>query len=109
MPGKLTLYPPQRASRFLVLREGESLKIGRDPACDLVLEDARVSKRQAHLRWTGAGWVLEDLGSKNGTTVNGKIPTGTELQDGDAINLRGLSARFERLSAAQAGTLDSQR
>src|SRR5258708_28007952 len=109
MPGKLTLYPPQRASRFLVLREGDTLEIGRDPACDLVLEDPRVSKRQARLRWTGAGWALEDLGSKNGTLVNGQVPSGAELQDGDSISLGGLMGRFERLSAAHAATLDSQR
>ncbi|HKC11017.1 MAG TPA: FHA domain-containing protein [Vicinamibacteria bacterium] len=109
MPGKLTLYPPQRASRFLVLREGETLEIGRDPACDLVLEDPRVSKRQARLLWTGAGWALEDLGSKNGTLVNGEAPSRAELQDGDSISLGGLMGRFERLSAAQAATLDSQR
>src|SRR5258708_9293556 len=108
MPGKLTLYPPQRASRFLLLREGETLEIGRDPTCDLVLEDARVSKHQARLFWTGKGWALEDLGSKNGTTVNGEVPAGTELQDGDSISLGGLMARFERLTAAQAATLDSQ-
>jgi adenylate cyclase len=109
MPGKLTLYPPQRASRFLVLREGETLEIGRDLTCDLVLEDARVSKRQARLLWTGTGWVLEDRASKNGTTVNGEVPAGAELEDGDSISLGGLMARFERLTAAQAATLDSQR
>ncbi|HXB57354.1 MAG TPA: FHA domain-containing protein [Vicinamibacteria bacterium] len=109
MPGKLTLYPPQRASRFLILRDEESLEIGRDTTCDLVLEDARVSKRQARLRWTGGGWALEDVGSKNGTLVNGKDPAGAALQDGDWISLGGLMARFERLTAAQAATLDSQR
>jgi adenylate cyclase len=109
MPGKLTLYPPQRASRFVVLREGETLEIGRDPTCDLVLEDARVSKRQARLQWTGTGWALGDLGSKNGTLVNGGVPLGAALQDGDFISLGGLMASFERLTAAQAATLDSER
>jgi hypothetical protein len=109
MPGKLTLYPPQRASRFLILRDAETLEIGRDTTCDLVLEDARVSKHQARLHWTGEGWRLEDLGSKNGTLVNGEVPAGAELQEGDWISLGGLMARFERLTAAQAATLDSQR
>jgi hypothetical protein len=109
MPGKLTLYPPQRASRFLILRDAETLEIGRDATCDLVLEDARVSKHQARLSWTGEGWRLEDLGSKNGTLVNGDVPAGAELQEGDWISLGGLMARFERLTAAQAATLDSQR
>ena len=47
MPAKLTLHPPERASRFLVIRDGESLVVGRDPACGLVLKDPRVSKRHA--------------------------------------------------------------
>ncbi len=55
MPGKLTLYPAQRASRSLVIRDGETLEIGRDPQCGLVLEDTRVSKRHARLRWSPPG------------------------------------------------------
>ena len=39
MPAKLILYPPQRAPRFLVLGDGETLEIGRDPVCGLVVED----------------------------------------------------------------------
>jgi hypothetical protein len=109
MPAKLTLHPPQRATRFLLLRDGESLEIGRDPECGLVLEDSRVSKRHARLRWTGSGWALQDLGSKNGTTVNGAPPAAGDLGDGDWISLGGLLGRFERLTAARAATLESER
>jgi pSer/pThr/pTyr-binding forkhead associated (FHA) protein len=109
MPAKLTLHPPQRASRFLIIRDGESLVVGRDPGCELVIEDPRVSKRHARLGWCDSGWTLEDLGSKNGTTVNGEPATGTELRDGEAISFGGLAARFERLTAAQAATLDMER
>lgn len=109
MPAKLILYPPQRAPRFLVLGDGETLEIGRDPVCGLVVEDPRVSKRHARLRWTGAGWALEDLGSKNGTTLNAEPASGAELRDGDSLSLGGLPARFERLTAAQAATLESER
>jgi phosphoserine phosphatase RsbU/P len=109
MPAKLTLYPPQRASRSLTIRDGESLVVGRDPGCALVIEDPRVSKRHAQLLWSDPGWTLEDLGSKNGTTVNGAPAARAELRDGDAISFGGLSGRFERLSAAQAATLDMER
>jgi hypothetical protein len=109
MPAKLTLHPPQRASRFLIIRDGESLVVGRDPGCALVIEDARVSKRHAQLLWTDPGWTLEDLGSKNGTTVNGQPAVRAELRDGDAISFGGLSGSFERLSAAQASALDMER
>jgi hypothetical protein len=111
MPAKLTLHPPQRAPRLLVLHDGETVEIGRDAACGLIVEDRRVSKRHARLRWTGSGWLLEDLGSKNGTTLNGAPlgPTGPELREGDWICLGGLMARFEHLTAAQAANLDSER
>ncbi|HSB62399.1 MAG TPA: GAF domain-containing protein [Vicinamibacteria bacterium] len=110
MPGKLTLHPPRRAARFLLIRDGETLEIGRDPLCGLVLEDPRVSKRHARLRWTGSGWVLEDRGSRNGTAVNGEPARGSaELRDGDWVSFGGLLGRFERISAVQAANLDSER
>lgn len=111
MPAKLTLHPPQRAPRFLIVRDGETMDIGRDPTCGLVVDDIRVSKRHARLLWTGGGWRIEDLGSKNGTTVNGAPPasSGTELRDGDWICLGGLMAGFQHLSATQAANLDSER
>jgi hypothetical protein len=109
MPAKLTLHPPQRAARFLIIRDGESLVIGRDPGCELVIEDPRVSKRHARLGWRESGWTLEDLGSKNGTTLNGEPAGGAEVRDGDAISFGGLAGRFERLTAAQAARLDMER
>jgi GAF domain-containing protein/FHA domain-containing protein len=109
MPGKLTLFPAQRAPRFLVLNDGEGLEVGRDPMCGLVIEDKRISKRHARLSWTGAGWRLEDLDSKNGTTVNGQPVRTADLNDRDWISFGGLIARFDRLTAAQAATLESQR
>jgi len=110
MPAKLTLFPSQRAPRLLVLRDGETLEVGRDPRSDLVIEDRRVSKRHARLRWAGQGWAVEDLGSKNGTTVNGEPPLpGAELRNRDWISFGGLVGSFETLTAAQAATLDSER
>ena len=58
-PGALLLLKPENT-------------LGADPANDLVLGDKLVSGRHARLRWDGAGWWLEDLGSKNGTFVNGQ-------------------------------------
>ncbi len=108
MPAKLTLYPAKRAPRFRIIQDGEALEIGRDLACSLVLEDSRVSRHHARLSWTGAGWTLDDLASKNGTTVNGQPATGAELGDGDWITFGGLMARFENLTAEQAANLSAQ-
>lgn len=109
MPAKLTLHPPQRASRFLVVRDGESLLVGRDVDCGLVLEDPRVSKRHARLAWIGSGWVLEDLQSKNGTSVNGAPATGQELGSGDWVSFGGIPGRFERLSEDALRRLELER
>jgi hypothetical protein len=48
------------------------VRIGRSLDNDVVLADARVSRYHAHLRWDGKRWVLQDLGSTNGTQVAGK-------------------------------------
>ena len=109
MPAKLTLHPPERAARFLIMREGESLVVGRDPSCGLVLEDPRVSKRHARLEWNGKGWSLEDLGSKNGTWVDGAPVSGAPLTDNQWISFGGLPARFERISEQELEGLAWQR
>src|SRR5262245_46676079 len=62
--------------------------IGRDPACDIVIPDRQVSRQHARLRQVDGGFELEDMGSKNGTHVNGAPVTGAQrLQDGDLIQV----------------------
>jgi predicted component of type VI protein secretion system len=59
--------------------------IGRE-GCDVVLPDPEVSRRHAALRFTGSGVAVEDLGSSNGTFVNGERVSGTRaLSDGDVV------------------------
>ncbi|MFT5455437.1 MAG: hypothetical protein ACI9K2_001916 [Myxococcota bacterium] len=56
--------------------------IGRSASCFLRLQNPRVSSEHARLRWTGTGWELRDLGSRNGTSHNG-----TPLVPGQPVNL----------------------
>src|SRR5215472_11291333 len=49
------------------LTAGRSYFVGRDPQSDIVLDDSRVSWRHAVLRVDGSTWLLEDIGSTNGT------------------------------------------
>jgi diguanylate cyclase (GGDEF)-like protein len=70
--------------------------IGRAPNVELRVEDDGISRKHARIRAeTGRAWV-EDMGSRNGTFVNGtKIAATTELQDGDKIQVgRGTIIRF---------------
>ena len=51
------------------LHSGSTYSIGRDPRSDIVVDDSRVSWRHAVLRIEGDGWLLEDVGSTNGTFI----------------------------------------
>lgn len=64
--------------------------LGRSAACDLRVEDARVSSEHASLGWTGSAWEVRDLGSKNGTFVGERrLAPGerTPLLPGDLLTL----------------------
>jgi DNA-binding response OmpR family regulator len=70
------------------LLEKERVTIGRSVDCDIVLTERQVSRHHAQIRRTNSQYILEDLGSKNGTYVNGREVTGPYvLQDGDEIQI----------------------
>ncbi|MCC6557390.1 MAG: FHA domain-containing protein [Polyangiaceae bacterium] len=67
--------------------------IGRSSACDLRIDDARVSGEHAGLRWTGTAWELRDLGSTNGTFIRGRRLAPGEhaiIAAGDGFSLGGV-------------------
>ncbi len=66
---------------------GREITIGRVEQNELVLNDFSVSRKHARLFLEGETWVIEDLGSHNGTLVNQKIIQKTELKDGDHIKI----------------------
>ena len=89
------------------LDPSRSYAVGRDPQGDVVLEDARVSWRHATLRIAGHGWIIEDLGSTNGTYVQGQrvqqqdIVPGTVVRLGNAND--GPQLTFSAVGAPQSG------
>jgi FHA domain/Domain of unknown function (DUF1707) len=67
--------------------------LGRSRECDCVLAEPSVSRRHAELRRDGSCWLLRDLGSRNGTRVNGvRLIDQTEVSPGDRVSFG--DARF---------------
>lgn len=77
---------PNAGARFLLDRE--LTKVGRHPASDIFLDDITVSRRHAEFQWDGDRFSVTDVGSLNGTYVNGQrtaaqtLATGSEVQIG---------------------------
>jgi hypothetical protein len=72
-----------------------STTIGRSLECDCVVTDPSVSRRHAQLRREGESWLLRDLGSSNGTRVNGmRVTEETEVRPGDHLSLGGVRYRL---------------
>ena len=98
------------AARLVELRDGvigeiqrlgrRELVLGRDPECDWVFDDGRVSREHARIEPEDGEHRLVDLRSRNGTRLNGVAlaPSGALLRDGDLVDLGGaFTLRYEQL------------
>ena len=74
--------------------------IGRSLDNDIVLDDARVSRKHAQLGRRYGQYVLYDSNSSGGTTVNGRPAEGTPLRHGDVLAFAGVKVHFEQIDAA---------
>jgi hypothetical protein len=75
---------------------GQVVTIGRLADCTIALNDSNVSRRHAEIRPHGSHFVIVDLGSTNGTKVNGiRIAGEQQLAEGDIISFGGAHIRFE--------------
>jgi len=88
-----------RAARMPVLalpsHPTRPLTIGRAPDCDCLLPEPSVSRRHAQLRREGEGWLLRDLGSRNGTRLNGmRVTEEVAVRPGDQVSLGGVRYRL---------------
>jgi len=89
--------------------EKDRVIIGRGEDCDVVLGERRVSRRHAQIRRLDSQYVLEDLGSRNGTYVNGRETIGPYvLQDGDEIQIA-LCVRLSFVGAEATAPLVFER
>ena len=77
---------PDAGARFLL--DSDTVSVGRHPDSDIFLDDISVSRRHATFTRSGAGYVIADLGSLNGSYVNrDRIDSEIALAGGDEVQI----------------------
>jgi hypothetical protein len=103
---KLTLVLDRKAVQVYDINQSV-IRIGRGESMDVVIDNVSVSRRQAEIREEGGSWTLRDLGSSNGTFLNGQRVTADQaLRAGDEITLGKFSLFFEREFTEPIATTD---
>ncbi|MGH2888009.1 MAG: FhaA domain-containing protein [Solirubrobacteraceae bacterium] len=93
----------RRQETALLVMEGRRLVVGSDGVtlgrsrrCDIVVDDPNVSRTHAEVRPRGGAWVLSDLGSTNGSRLNGRrVEAPEKLEPGDQVQLGTTTLTFE--------------
>lgn len=73
----------------------DGIILGRDPQSDIVIDDQKASREHAQVRPSPRGWIVEDLGSTNGTRVNGFRTAAQLLLDGDHVTIGATQFTFD--------------
>ncbi|HET9449937.1 MAG TPA: FHA domain-containing protein [Aggregicoccus sp.] len=105
---QLTIAEGQEAGRELQFEQDEVL-FGRADTCDVVLRDAGVSRRHCRIVREGGRYLLEDLGSANGTLVNDAPVQRAQLAGGDTLALGEALFVFAAAEPAPQADADSTR
>ncbi|MGH7322899.1 MAG: FHA domain-containing protein [Candidatus Rokuibacteriota bacterium] len=93
---KLTLVLDRKPIQVYDL-EQPVIRIGRGQGMDILIDNVSVSRRQAELRNDAGSWIVRDLGSSNGTFVNGeRVTVDRSLKAGDEISFGKFSIFFDR-------------
>src|SRR5687767_7998222 len=96
MAARLVITNPAPMRGTSLVLSGERMIIGRSDTSDLRIEDAFVSHSPAAVLRQGPRMLLEDLGSRNGTSVNGQTVLGQRaLRHGDVIGFGRVEIRYE--------------
>ena len=91
--------------------EGDQINIGRESSNEITINDAEISRRHARLTFQGGKYVLEDLGSTNGTFVNGQRLAGPRvLKAGEVVSFgEQIVLVFEVVTSDPGATMVSPR
>jgi pSer/pThr/pTyr-binding forkhead associated (FHA) protein len=91
---KLTLLIGRKAMQVYDL-DKETILIGREDDADIVIDNPSVSRKHAQIKKEASGWVVQDLGSSNGTFLHGeKITAPQPVKEGDEIGFGKFSVVF---------------
>lgn len=105
MSAKLVITAPPRLQGRSFALTSDRMVVGRNANSDLQIPDDCISQRHAVVSQYGRQVMLEDLGSTNGTLVNGRPLTAAQpLRHGDVIGFGPIEVRFEETSGAVGGT-----
>jgi hypothetical protein len=102
MQGRLTAYPPDQAAIACPLDPAAALRIGRAVGDGLRLDHPSVSRHHAELAYRDGAWRLRDLGSKNGSFVDGIRVHDMPLARACWLRLGDIYLEFSPISAAEA-------
>ncbi|HXZ11479.1 MAG TPA: SpoIIE family protein phosphatase [Candidatus Sulfotelmatobacter sp.] len=101
---RLVVIEPSGVRREVPL-SASPFRIGRQAGNELTLRDSRISRQQAQIIAVNGAWVLEDLGSRHGTYVNGEKVLRHELQPKDKIDF-GMADSYRLLYVGEGATLE---
>ena len=98
---KITLLLGRKTMQVYDLDQG-AIRVGREEDMDILIDNPSVSRRQTEIRREGDGWVVEDLGSSNGTFLRGeKIEGPQPIVAGDEIGFGKFSIVFDKVVGDQ--------
>lgn len=92
------VFPPGSANVEYFELNRDLTVLGREEGCEVVLNDRKASRRHAQIARAGNRFILKDLGSANGTWVNGTQAAECELSGGDRIRIAGVEFEFRAVS-----------
>lgn len=103
----ITIYVPDQEPVELALDSYEQVSIGRGPDNDIVLDHVSISGSHAVIYNIGGTFQIQDLGSTNGTFLNGEAITEGVLSHGSRVNFGSVEAVFHDESQASADSFGS--